>query len=288
MKDSDHLSGLDDGRTRPGVAWADGAAPAAWQHDRFDVLGVPVSAIGPADGVRIVEAFVRHRVKTFVCVTGVHGVIECRDDEALLSIHRRAGMVTPDGMPLVWWARRNGLAHVSRVYGPSLMRALCARAGHNHLRHFFYGGGAGVAADLRLALIRETPGLNVVGTYEPPFRPLREAEAQAMVEAINRAAPDIVWVGLGTPKQERWMNAYRDRLEAPVLIGVGAAFDFLSGRQVQAPQILQRSGLEWAYRLCREPRRLGRRYLNIVPRFLTLAIVHHVRGDRSGGGPRGG
>lgn len=253
----------------------------ALSHARFDVLGVPVSELDLPRAVEIVEAWGRDGTKAFVCVTGVHGVIECQDDPELLAIHRRASMVTPDGMPLVWWANRHGLKTVRRVYGPDLMAAVCARAPRNGLRHFFYGGGEGVAQDLARAMRARTPELQVVGTYQPPFRPLEDHEMDDVAGLINAARPDIVWVGLGTPKQERWMDAFRERLDASVLVGVGAAFDFLAGRQRQAPAWLQRHGLEWAYRLVREPRRLAGRYGRIVPRFLLLALAEGA------GRPRG-
>lgn len=249
-------------------------------HRRFDVLGVPVSALDLPRAVTIIEDWVQREARTFVCITGVHGVIECRDDPELLAIHRRAGMVTTDGMPLVWWAHRTGLADVGRVYGPDLMRSLCSRAQENGFRHFFYGGGGGVAEALRRTLVDQNPYLRVVGTFEPPFRPLNEEESARVVEMINLAMPDIVWVGLSTPKQECWMNEYRDRLDAPVLIGVGAAFDFLAGRQRQAPVVIQRSGFEWLYRLVHEPRRLWKRYSRIVPRFVLLAVRQSLRGRR--------
>lgn len=257
------------------------APAAAPPHERFDVLGVPVSAIDLEKAITVIEGWVRDDARAFVCVTGVHGVIECRDDPELLAIHRRADMVTPDGMPLVWWAHHLGRASVGRVYGPDLMAAICGRADLNPLKHFFYGGGGGVAEALRVACIAGNPGLRVVGTFEPPFRPLSEGEAESIAREINEKKPDIVWIGLGTPKQERWMAAFRSKLDAPVLIGVGAAFDFLAGRQRQAPKWVQRNGIEWAYRLIHEPRRLWRRYMNIVPRFVLLMGRESMRRRRA-------
>ncbi|MEX6505867.1 WecB/TagA/CpsF family glycosyltransferase [Jiella sp. M17.18] len=245
--------------------------------DRFDVLGTPVSATDMAAAVETIECWARSGVRTYVCITGVHGVLECRDDPDLLAIHRAAGMVTPDGMPLVWTARWRGLGGVSRVYGPDLMRAISARAAQNHLRHFYFGGVDGVAERLARKLRSLAPELRVVGTFAPPFRPMSPEEDDAIVRQINACRPDILWVGLSTPKQERWMHAHRHRLDVPVMIGVGAAFDFLSETKRQAPVWMQRNGLEWLFRLTTEPRRLWRRYFTIVPRFIALSIMDGLR-----------
>jgi N-acetylglucosaminyldiphosphoundecaprenol N-acetyl-beta-D-mannosaminyltransferase len=244
---------------------------------RVDILGVGVSAIDMTDAVATIDRWIRQRKKHFVCITGVHGVMECRRDSDLRCIHHAAGMVTPDGMPLVWMARRLGFDRVRRVYGPDLMREISRLSPERGYRHFYFGGGPGLA-DALAARMRETcPGIEVVGTLSPPFRPMTEEEDDAIVEAINAAKPDVVWVGLSTPKQERWMSTHRDRIEAPVMIGVGAAFDFLAGTKRQAPRWMQRNGLEWAFRLASEPRRLGRRYATIVPHFLVLAGAQLAR-----------
>ena len=245
---------------RPMAFWA--------KPPSFKVLGVPISAIDPRKAIEAIEAWIEARDPTYVCVTGVHGVIECGRDEALRRIHEEAGMVTPDGMPLVWVAHSRGLSAVQRVYGPELMLKLSARAATTGHRHFYYGGAEGVADELKQRLQALFPGLEVVGTLTPPFRPMTPEEDAATVARINQARPDILWVGLSTPKQERWMSSHRSRLEVPVMIGVGAAFDFLSGRKRQAPQWMRRSGLEWLFRLLSEPRRLYRRYLVIIPTFM--------------------
>jgi N-acetylglucosaminyldiphosphoundecaprenol N-acetyl-beta-D-mannosaminyltransferase len=199
-------------------------------------------------------------------------VIESQRDPELLAIHNASGLTTPDGMPLVWCARWAGAKHVGRVYGPDLMLALCARAAERGWRSFFYGGAEGVPELLAAQLSERFPGLPVAGSHSPPFRPLTVEEGEAVVDRINAAEPDIVWVGLSTPKQERWMAQYRTMLTAPVLIAVGAAFDIHAGLLPQAPRWMQRSGLEWLYRVFREPKRLWRRYLANNPRFL-LAIA---------------
>jgi len=182
--------------------------------------------------------------------------MECQRDPELRRIYNASGMTTPDGMPLVWLSRLHGYHHVDRVYGPDLMLALCERSVKRGYRHFFYGGAEGVPEHLAARLQSRFPGLIVAGTYSPPFRPLRPEEDEQIVQLINETSPDIVWVGLGSPKQERWMAEHIDRLTAPVLIGVGAAFDFHTGRKPQAPRWMQRSGLEWLFRLLTEPRRL--------------------------------
>lgn len=238
---------------------------------RANVLGVGVSAITMDDAVARIEGWIAGRTPNYVCITGVHGVMESQRDQSLRAIHNAAGMVTPDGMPLVWMSHLQGLGHVRRVYGPELMAAMSARSPERGYRHFYYGGGPGVAGELEAALTRRFPGLQVVGTMTPPFRPMTPDEDAAAVRAINEARPDIVWVGLSTPKQERWMADHVGRLEAPVLVGVGAAFDFLSGRKKQAPAWMQRSGLEWLHRFASEPGRLWRRYLRNNPAFLVLA-----------------
>lgn len=242
---------------------------SSWQGERANILGVNVSAMTLDDCVATIDMWIKTCAQHYICITGVHGVIESQSDADLRRIHNESGMTTPDGMPLVWMSHRLGFPRTRRVYGPDLMRRLSAsQAGY---RHFYYGGGDGVAELLKETLEGEHPQLNVVGTLTPPFRPLTPAEDEAIVAQINAAKPDIIWVGLSTPKQERWMAAHVGRVDAPVMIGVGAAFDFLAGLKRQAPLWMQRNGLEWFFRLCTEPARLWRRYLTIVPKFIFLA-----------------
>jgi len=249
---------------------------------RANILGVGVSALNMAMALEIIEGWIERREPHYVCVTGVHGVMESQRDEELRRIHNRAGLVTPDGMPLVWLSRLQGFHHVERVYGPDLMLALCERSVAKGYRHFFYGGAEGVPEQLASVLQKRFPGLQVAGTFSPPFRPLTADEDDRIVQMINAAAPDIVWVGLSTPKQERWMAGHRERLTAPVLIGVGAAFDFLTGRKPQAPRWMQRAGLEWLFRLLTEPRRLWRRYLINNPLFVALVVLQALGVRRYG------
>jgi N-acetylglucosaminyldiphosphoundecaprenol N-acetyl-beta-D-mannosaminyltransferase len=240
---------------------------------RVNILGVGVSAITMAMALRAIEAWITRREPHYVCVTGVHGVMESQRDPTLRQIHNRAGMVTPDGMPLVWLSRLKGFGYVERVYGPELMLAACQRSIEKGYRHFFYGGAPGVVEILATRLHARFPTLQVVGCDTPPFRPLTLAEDRMVVARINTARPDIVWVGLSTPKQERWMASHIGWLQVPVLIGVGAAFDFHAGLKRQAPRWIQRSGLEWLFRLAMEPRRLWRRYLINNPWFLWLILL---------------
>jgi N-acetylglucosaminyldiphosphoundecaprenol N-acetyl-beta-D-mannosaminyltransferase len=245
---------------------------AALVHeDRIDILGVPVSAINLDDAVATIERWIGENSRKYVCITGAHGVMESRRDSRLGRVFANAGLVTPDGMPLVWIARILGKNRTRRVYGPDLMRLLTARSRLRGYRQFYYGGGEGVADKLREVLARQYCNLECVGAICPPFRDLSAEEDESIVKAINAARPDIVWVGLSTPKQELWMATHVGRVEAPVMIGVGAAFDFLAGVKRQAPRWMQRSGLEWLFRLSSEPRRLWRRYAFIVPGFAILA-----------------
>lgn len=242
------------------------------EHERVNILSVGVSALNMAQALDIIGGWITRRQPNYVCVTGVHGVMESQRDEDLRRIHNAAGIVTPDGMPLVWLSRLRGRRHVERVYGPDLMLELCERSVSKGYRHFLYGGTEDALEQLESGLQRRCPGLQVVGKYSPPFRPLTDEEDAQVVRMVNEANADIVWVGLSTPKQERWMASHVHRLTAPVLLGVGAAFDFHSGLKKQAPRWMQRSGLEWLFRLATEPRRLGPRYLVNNPLFVLLVL----------------
>jgi N-acetylglucosaminyldiphosphoundecaprenol N-acetyl-beta-D-mannosaminyltransferase len=244
--------------------------------ERVNVLGVGVSAIDLPSAVAIIGDWVATRTPNYVCVSGVHGMMESQDDASLRTIHNRAGLVTPDGMPLVWLGRLAGFREMTRVYGPDLMLACCAESEKRGWRHFFYGGGDGVAELLIDRLRQRFPMMQIAGTYTPPFRALSDVEELEVARQIAESRADIVWVGLSTPKQERWMAAHVGRLAAPVLIGVGAAFDFHAGLKAQAPRWMQRSGFEWLFRLVTEPRRLWRRYLRNNPRFVWRVAMQRL------------
>ena len=239
---------------------------------RFNVLGVGISAINMQQAWTMVEQWISRDEHHYVCVTSVHGVMESQRDSRLRQIHHQAGLVTPDGMPLVWLSKLRGYSSVTRVYGPDLMLALCRLSQTRGYKHFLYGGGESVPDALTGNLQTRFPGLQIVGSYSPPFRPLTEEEDEQIVQMINATRPDIVWVGLGTPKQEYWMASHVGKLRAPVLIGVGAAFDFHAGLKKQAPVWMRQAGLEWLFRLFCEPRRLWRRYLINNPLFIVLVL----------------
>jgi N-acetylglucosaminyldiphosphoundecaprenol N-acetyl-beta-D-mannosaminyltransferase len=236
---------------------------------RVDVLGVGISAINMDMAVAEVTRWVEQGERHYVCVTGVHGVMESQRDADLLRIHNESGLTTPDGMPMVWAGRKAGAGWMSRVYGPDLMLAVLERAAERGWRSFLYGGNEGVADLLAERLTARFPGLHVVGTYCPPFRPLTPDEDAAIIDQINSSGADLVWVGLSTPKQERWMASHVGQTKAAALFGVGAAFDFHAGLVPQAPPWVQRNGLEWLYRLTKEPRRLWRRYFRNNPAFVA-------------------
>jgi N-acetylglucosaminyldiphosphoundecaprenol N-acetyl-beta-D-mannosaminyltransferase len=270
-------SGLE--MSRGGPAHRGGLAPASsadGRSPRVDVLGVGVSAVTMADALSTIDQWISAGDRRYICVTGVHGVIESQDDPELRNIHNAAGLVVPDGMPLVWLSRLSGHRHVERVCGPDLMLACCAASVSRGYRHYFYGGAPGVPELLTARLQARFPGLIVAGRWSPPFGPQTPAEEEAAITRINAARPDIVWVGLSTPKQEKWMARHVSRLCSPVLIGVGAAFDFHAGLKSRAPRWMQRSGLEWLFRLGTEPRRLWRRYLINNPRFVHLLLLRAV------------
>ena len=237
--------------------------------NRVNVLGVGISVLNLPAALAAIGDAVRARRKGYVCVTGVHGVMEAQSDGAFRKILNSAFLCTPDGMPMVWMGRLRGHREMSRVYGPDLMLAVCEWSQKNPCRHFFLGGAPGVAEALRDRLTRRFAKLEVVGCYAPPFRALTAPEDLQLQEMIRATRPDIVWVGLSTPKQEKFMADMLPRLDVTLMIGVGAAFDFHSGRVRQAPRWMQRSGLEWFHRLGQEPRRLAKRYLRNNPLFLA-------------------
>jgi N-acetylglucosaminyldiphosphoundecaprenol N-acetyl-beta-D-mannosaminyltransferase len=253
------------------------------EPERFRVLGVPVSAIDMPQALAHIDLLTRQRRSAraaYICVRDVNGVMESQRDRQLLTIHEKAALVTPDGMPMVWLGKRAGFDHIERVYGPDLMLAVCAVSEERGYRHFLYGGGEGVVDLLRKRLESRFEGLSIVGTHTPPFRPLTAAERQAAAAEIEASGADIVWVGLGSPKQELWMAEMAPLLPGKVLIGVGAAFDFHAGLKRQAPRWIQERGMEWAFRLATEPRRLWRRYLFNNTRFIAMLLAEAVRTAR--------
>jgi N-acetylglucosaminyldiphosphoundecaprenol N-acetyl-beta-D-mannosaminyltransferase len=233
------------------------------------LLGIPLAVTDYEGVLRWIDATRETRGRGYICVAAVHTVMACQEDLELRDAVLGASFTVPDGQPLVWALKALGHELSDRVYGPELMERACARAARSGLRFYLYGGRShGALAELARILRLRHRGLQIVGGHCPPFRPLSAAEDAAVVDEINRSGADVVWVGIGVPKQEKWMARMRDRLDAPVLVGVGAAFDFHAGLIPQAPDALQRLGLEWAFRLIQEPRRLWRRYLRYNPRFV--------------------
>ena len=239
----------------------------------YNILGISVSALSFAQTRDAIIGARGQLHRGYICFGTAHGLTLAQSDPVLKGIYNDALLTTPDGMPLVWLGPR----HVERVYGPDVLLAVCDAGRAHGLRHYFYGGAPGVADALATQLTARFPGLEVAGTHSPPYRPLVAEEFSAFRAEISRLRPDIIWIGLGSPKQEIFMAAHAPQLDAALLIGVGAAFDFHSGRIRQAPRWLQRSGLEWLFRLWTEPRRLAHRYL-----VTNTLFVLHVLAQRSG------
>tara|TARA_B100000927_G_scaffold218205_1_gene178359 strand:- start:2445 stop:3305 length:861 start_codon:yes stop_codon:yes gene_type:complete len=253
-------------------------------NDRVNVLGVGISPVNLDTAEDLIFNAIDSGQQGYVGVTGVHGVSEAQNDSKFKDILNNTFINTPDGMPMVWYARLYGFEKVSRVYGPDLMLNICARSVDRKVKHFFYGGGEGVADLLKEKLEKKFPGIEIVGTYTPPFRPLTNDEEIEVRNLINISGAHCVWVGLSTPKQEKFMSGFLNRfganesgdssLKGPkVFFGVGAAFDFHAGLIPQAPNWMQQSGLEWLYRLYKEPKRLWKRYLKNNPLFLFRALL---------------
>jgi N-acetylglucosaminyldiphosphoundecaprenol N-acetyl-beta-D-mannosaminyltransferase len=248
-----------------------------------EIVGVPLSVIDYDQTLRWVDAMVAERRRGYICVCNVHTVMASQEDPALRAALMGSSLNVPDGQPLVWAMNALGQSLRDRVYGPELMTRACARAAVTGQRFYLYGGrDQDALIQLGQSLRRRFPGINIVGGWAPPFRPLTEEERTAIAEDINASEADVVWVGIGVPRQEKWMTSLRPYLDAPVLVGVGAAFDFLAGLVPQAPPWIQKRGLEWAYRLAQEPRRLWRRYLRYNPRFVA-AFARQLAAHRTAG-----
>lgn len=250
--------------------------------DSVRVLGVDLALIDYERALDWIDTAVEERHRGYICVAAVHTVVATQDDPELRAAVASADFTVPDGQPLVWAIRALGHPLPDRVYGPELMDRACARAAATGQRFYLYGGRTpGALDDLVRRLRRRYPGLQIVGAYSPPFRALSDAELDEVAADIDRSEADVVWVGIGVPKQEKWMAQMRDRLDAPVLVGVGAAFDFHAGLIPQAPAWMQRNGMEWLFRLWQEPRRLWRRYLRYNPRFVVGFLRQLLRRPRT-------
>lgn len=247
------------------------------QIRRHSILGVPVSVVDMPSALATLGSWIAAKQARYICASDVHSVMRAQEEDRHMAALIQADMVLPDGMPLTWVARMRGETAMQRVSGPDFMLAAMERSQTTGWRHYFYGGADGVAGLLAQTLSENYPGLNVVGTAAPPFRPLTADETADAVAQIRSAKPDIVWVGLGCPKQERWMMEHLGALDGVVLVGVGAAFDFHTGRVKRAPLWMRRRGFEWLHRLISEPARLWQRYLIQAPRFVVFTILETLR-----------
>jgi N-acetylglucosaminyldiphosphoundecaprenol N-acetyl-beta-D-mannosaminyltransferase len=248
------------------------------KNERFEVLGTNVSVTNMADTLVTLEKWVGAGNKRYVCVTGVHGVMESYNDPEVKEIHNASGLTVPDGMPLVWAGKIYGNKQMGRVYGPDLMLEVCRISVKRKFTHFLYGGNVGIAERLKANLEQRFPGIAIVGAFTPPFRPLNGPEEEELKRRVAGCRPDFFWVGLSTPKQERFMHQYLPLLDTRVMLGVGAAFDIHAGIFNDAPDWIKSSGMQWFYRLCLEPRRLWRRYLTYNSVFLYKffqQLLHH-------------
>jgi N-acetylglucosaminyldiphosphoundecaprenol N-acetyl-beta-D-mannosaminyltransferase len=262
--------------------------PASHEKPRapgFEVLGIRVDAVQMVDAIERLRAWmdVPDGVTRYVAVTGMHGVAESQDDPYVRKVLNAADLIVPDGMPLVWAGRFCGYPLKRRVCGSELMATFCQATGNAH-RHFFYGGAPGVAEKLALTL-QERYGIQVAGTYAPPFRPLNAAEEEELESLVAERAPDVFWVGLSTPKQEKWMYEHRSKLKVPVMLGVGAAFDMNSGNLRRAPEWIGNLGMEWLFRLVCEPRRLWKRYLVTIPKAMWFVCFELLKYSKSRSSP---
>jgi N-acetylglucosaminyldiphosphoundecaprenol N-acetyl-beta-D-mannosaminyltransferase len=240
---------------------------SAGEH-RANVLGVSVSAISMTDAVYYTDMLLQGNSQGYVCVTGVHGVMEAQTDERFRSILNSSFLTTPDGMPTVWVGRLQGFTNMTRVSGPEYMLEICKLSVERGYKNFLFGGKPGVAEDLKKSLTDRFPGLQITGTYTPPFRPLNREEESDLENRLREAQADILWCGISTPKQERFMAQYCGKLPVKLMVGVGAAFDIHSGNSKDAPEWVKDAGMHWFLRLLRDPRRLAGRYLKNNPRFL--------------------
>jgi N-acetylglucosaminyldiphosphoundecaprenol N-acetyl-beta-D-mannosaminyltransferase len=247
--------------------------PLASSADRVNILGVGVSAVSMQEAVGSVDRFLQGNSSAYVCVTGVHGIMEAQSDETFRATLNHSFLTTPDGMPTVWLGRWSGFKDMTRVYGPEFMHEICKLSVERGYRHFLYGGKPGVAEELKAKLEAEFPGLRITGTYTPPFRPLNDAEESELMSAVYHSQADVLWCGLSTPKQERFMAQYSGRLPVKLMFGVGAAFDINSGNLKDAPRWIKQAGLQWLHRLVLEPRRLAGRYLRNNPKFVWLVSL---------------
>jgi N-acetylglucosaminyldiphosphoundecaprenol N-acetyl-beta-D-mannosaminyltransferase len=254
------------------------ALPQPEDVAKREIVGLPIAMTDYTEAMDVMDGMIARRRRGYVCATAVHAVMVAQNDPEMRAALQGSTLTVPDGMPLVWAANLLGEELADRVYGPELMLRYCERSRDRGHRVFLYGGrDQGSLAQLALNLRLRFPGIKIVGGYSPPFRPLTAEEEESVARQIDAARPDVVWVGIGVPKQEKWMARMRESIEAPVLAAVGAAFDFHAGRVSMAPQWMQDRGLEWTYRIAQEPRRLLPRYLIHNPRFVAKIAAQLAR-----------
>jgi len=243
---------------------------------QVNVLGVGVHVVDMKSTAVLFEREIRNGGKGYVCLTGVHGIMEAQRDFSLKSVFAEALLVAPDGMPTVWMGRLQGFTTMQRVFGPDLMVDIIGRAEFRNCVHFFCGGEPGVAERLREEMLRRFPGVRIAGTYSPPFGPMTPVEESEFEAKVRLVKPDIIWVGLSTPKQERFMARYLPILDTKLMIGVGAAFLFHTGAIKDSPKWVKQAGMQWLHRLLQEPSRLWKRYLLNNPRFVFYALLQSI------------
>jgi len=239
---------------------------------RADILGVLYSPVNHSRVVERIQSWIKTQTKAYVCVSPAHSVMDCVQDPRLYPLFNSSGMTVPDGMSVAWLLRLKGFREVERVAGTELMREILGISVARGWKHFLYGGTPSVAAAMPAILREQFPGVQIAGSFSPPFRELTQEEDQEIISLINQSGADIVWVGISSPRQEIWMNRHLGRLSVPVMIGVGAAFDFLSGSKLRAPRWMQQAGLEWLFRLYMEPVRMWPRY-RFYPKFVLLVLA---------------
>jgi N-acetylglucosaminyldiphosphoundecaprenol N-acetyl-beta-D-mannosaminyltransferase len=252
--------------------------PDAAPQESFEVLGVCFAGVQIPDVIRAIEGWIAEgRTAHYVTVSNVHSVVESNHDAHFRDTLNHSDLNVPDGMPIVWLGRASGLNLPRRVYGPDLFIEFCRQTQGKSYRHFFYGGAPDVVEALVQKLQEEFPGFSIAGYYSPPFRPLTASEDQQVIEMINAAVPDVLWIGLGCPKQEFWMRDHLETLRVPAMIGIGQAFNIHAGKLRQAPRWMRENGLEWLFRLLMEPRRLWRRYLIYNTQFIVRLLLETLR-----------
>jgi N-acetylglucosaminyldiphosphoundecaprenol N-acetyl-beta-D-mannosaminyltransferase len=240
---------------------------------KANVLGIGIDAVNMEEALNRVAIELRQRRKGYVCLAGVHGIMEAQRDPALAKIYAGAALAAPDGMPTVWMGRHQGFRKMERVAGPDLMLEVISRKEFSGYSHFLCGGKDGIAQELHEQLLARYPSVKIAGIYTPPFGPMSDIQEMEFIDLVNRLQPDIVWVGISTPKQERFMARYLPLLDTTLMFGVGAAFDYHTGRITDCADWIKCAGLQWFDRLLQDPKHLWKRYLRNNPPFLFCSFL---------------